>query len=142
MAEASKRAPAKYADKSSGQPELIPLFNDLKKILSAYAKGNYKVKADKPGHYELYYGKEVEQHGRAYPELSFSSLLIQKGYVGFYFFPIYTNESLKDKLKPELLKTLKGETCFHIKKNDPILLQQIKEGLQYGYEYYSSKGWK
>ena|SRR6478752_2390761 len=142
MAKATKTKPAKYADKSPGQPELVPLFNSIKKLIIPYAKGRYSVKADKPGHYELYYGNEIDHMGRKYPEISFAGLLIQKGYVGFYFFPIYAELSLKNKLNPELLKTLKGKTCFHIKKDDPVLLQQIKEALEIGYEYYTSKGWR
>ncbi len=141
MTKETGRAPVKYADKSDGQPELVSLFNQIKKIIAVYAKGNYALKADSPGHYELYYGKEIEQLGRKYPEILFAGLLIQKGYVGFYFFPIYVNVSLKNKLKPGLLKTLKGKTCFHIKKHDPELLQQIKEALHDGYEYYTSRGW-
>ena len=61
---------------------------------------------------------------------------------GFIFSRYMLILSLKNKLKPELLKTLKGKTCFHIKKEDPVLLQQIKEALQIGYEYYTSNGWR
>jgi hypothetical protein len=141
MAKTTKSKPVKYADKSAGQPELVTLFSKIKKIISAYAGANYTVKADKPGHYELYYGKEVEIAGRQYPELCFAGLLIQKAYVGFYFFPVYIDATLKSKLNAELLKTLKGKTCFHIKKQDDFLLKAIKEALQCGYAYYSSKGW-
>jgi len=99
------------------------------------------VKTDKPGAYELYYGKEIEQQGRTYPELCFTSLLIQKGYVGFYFFPIYVDPLLTKKLDPGFLKNLKGKTCFHIKKGDPETLEQIKNALKTGYQYYLSRGW-
>jgi hypothetical protein len=138
MSEVKKIAAAKYADKSEGQLELLPIFDTLKKLVSGYVKGNFKVIADKPGQYEVYYVKEVEVLGRPYPGLSFASVLIQKGYVGFYFFP--ANE-LKDKLQPELLKTLQGKTCFHIKKNGPVILKQVKDALQIGYDFYQSKGW-
>jgi len=137
-----KSKPVKYSDKSAGQPELVPVFHAIKKLISSYAGGNYKAKADKPGHYELYYEKEVEIQGRIHPELYFASVLIQKGYVGFYFFPVYTNGAVKQKLKPALLKTLKGKTCFHIKHGDPVLLQEIKEALRAGYDFYVSRGWK
>jgi hypothetical protein len=141
MAKTTKTRELKYADKSAGQPELVKIFLALKKILSDYANGNYYVKADKPGQFELYYGKEIVWTGKKYPAICFASLLIQKGYVGFYFFPVYVNDALKQKLKPGLLKTLKGKTCFHIKKADPSILQDINEALQAGYAYYVSKGW-
>ena len=142
MPKETKRQPAKYADKSKEQPELATLFVTIRKSISAYEKKNYEVKASKPGQYELYYGKEIEVQKRKYPEICFASLLIQKGYVGFYFFPIYVDVSLKNRLGAELLKTLKGKTCFHIKKNDPVLLKQIDDALKTGYEFYVSRGWK
>ena len=132
----------KYSDKSEGQPELLILFNEMKELLRPYAKGNYILSGDKPGQYEIYYKKEVEIPGKKFSELMFAGLLIQKGYVGFYFFPIYMDEALKKKIAPELLKCLKGKTCFHIKKNDPQLLTQIKQALRSGVDYYSSQGWK
>lgn len=142
MAKAAKSAPAKYADKSAGQPELLPLFNSIRKLVMTYAKGNYVAKADKPGHYELYYNKEVEQAGKTYPEICFASVLIQKGYVGFYFFPVYVDVSLAKELDAELLKTLKGKTCFHIRAKDSGVLNAIRDALKTGYRYYQSKGWK
>lgn len=142
MAKTSKSAPAKYADKSAGQPELLPVFDAIKKLVSVYAEGNYSVQADAPGHYELYYDRPVEVSGKHYPEVSFASVLIQKGYVGFYFFPIYINSLLKEKLAPELVQTLKGKSCFHIKKTGPVVLDQLKETLRAGYHYYQTMGWK
>jgi hypothetical protein len=141
MATTKKRAAAKYADKSAGQPELKPIFDKLRKLVSSYEKGNFRSKADKPGHYELYYDKEVEVAGRKYPELSFASVLIQKGYVGFYFFPIYVDEGFKKKVGAGLLKTLKGKTCFHIKNDDKTLFDQVKQALSDGYEEYKKNGW-
>lgn len=138
---AKKSAPAKYEDKSALQPELRPIFDKIRKMIAAYAKGNYRAKADKPGHYELYYDKEVELAGRKYPELSFAAALVQKGYVGFYFLPGYVDGSLKDKIGAELLKTLKGKTCFYIKKDDGVLFKQIKEALALGYDDFKKMGW-
>ena len=142
MATKKKSAPAKYADKSAGQPELKPLFDKLRKLVAAYEKGNYRAKADKPGQYELYYDKEVEVAGRKYPELGFAGVLIQKGYVGFYFFPVYLDESFKEQIGAELLKTLKGKTCFHIKKDDEVIFSQVKEALAGGWQDYQQRGWR
>jgi hypothetical protein len=132
----------KYSDKSKGQPELVILFDAMKEIMRPYAKGNFVIHEDKPGNYGIYYNKEVEMFGKKYPELMLASLLIQKGYVGFYFFPIYVDEGLKKKLAPELLKCLKGKTCFYLKKNDPQLLKQAGQALRTGVEYFKSRGWK
>ena len=131
----------KYADKSKGQPALVDLFQDIKEILRPFAHGNYKINADKPGYFEIYYKKEVEILGKSHPELLFVSLLIQKGYIGFYFFPIYIDPGLKDKIPLPLLSCLKGKTCFYLKKKDPQLLIQIEQALQWGVDFYNSKGW-
>ena len=142
MAKASRTKPLKYSDKSAGQPEMDIIFHAIKKIISGFAVGNIVVKSDKPGCFELYYQKETEILGRKYPELSFASLLVQKGYVGFYFFPVYINSALKEKIPPALLQCLKGKTCFHIKNNDPVLFAQIREALDVGREFFISRGWK
>ena len=131
----------KYTDKSKGQPELVLLFSKIKELMQPFVRGNYVLSADKPGHYEIYYRKEVEILGKRYPELLFASMLVQKGYVGFYFFPIYIDEALKQKLGPELFWCLKGKTCFHLKKDDPLLLNQVHEALRVGLDYYNSRGW-
>jgi hypothetical protein len=55
MEKSGKNPPIKYADKSSGQPEPVILFNVLKKSFSEYEKGKYYVSTDKPGINELYY---------------------------------------------------------------------------------------
>jgi len=137
----SRSRPLKYSDKSPGQPEMSVIFDAVKKVLSDFAKGDYFVKSDRPGCFEVYYGKTLKIRGKEFPELGFVSLLVQKGYVGFYFFPVYMNAALKNKLSPELLKCLKGKTCFHIKRNDPTLFSQIKAALDLGYDFYASQGW-
>ena len=142
MPKKSRSRPLKYSDKSPGQPEMSVIFDAIKKVLSDFAIGDYLVKSDRPGCYEVYYGKTLKIRGREFPELGFVSLLVQKGYVGFYFFPVYMNAALKNKLSPELLKCLKGKTCFHIKKNDSALFSQIRAALDLGYDFYASQGWK
>ena len=96
---------------------------------------------NQPGGYSLLSDKTVEVAGRQRNDIFFAGVLVQKGYVGFYFMPVYTDPSLKNKLHPDLLKCLKGKTCFHIKKNDPALMQHVKAALKTGYEDYKAKGW-
>ena len=142
MAKVSQKKSIKYEDKSEGQPTLPPLFKELRKMLSKYVKGNYIVRADGPGNYSVYYNKEVVISKKTLPELAFATILIQSGYVGFYFFPVYTNPKLLPELPAKLLKLLQGKTCFHIIKEDPALMKDIARALETGYAYYLSKGWK
>jgi len=68
-------------------------------------------------------------------------LIIQKSYVGFYFMPVYTDPETKVFFQPELLRLLKGKSCFHIRKVTPELLAQIDETLERGFKLYQERGW-
>ncbi|MCW3114191.1 MAG: hypothetical protein JWR18_2587 [Segetibacter sp.] len=139
-ASASKTKEIKYADKSPGQPQLVQIFDTIKAIMKPYVKGSIEEAGEKPGLYGLISKKPFETDGRKFDEVYFAGIIVQKGYVGFYYMPIYCYETLKSQLKPELLKCLKGKTCFYIKKNDPVLFKQIDEALAVGYESYQKRG--
>ena len=131
----------KYADKSAGQPELVLIFDEIKRLMAPYAKGPLVLRGGSDGQIGLVTNKPVVIEGRKRDELWFVSALVQKGYVGFYYMPVYMNEPVRRQLKPELLKTLKGKACFHIRKADPVLLDQIKEALDIGVAAYKKMGW-
>lgn len=131
----------KYADKSAGQPELLLIFEAIKKMLATYDKKRQLVlHAATGGQANLVSHKTVEVAGRVREEIWFASALIQKGYVGFYYMPIYMNDPLKREISPDLLKCLKGKACFHIKKNDPALLKEIDKALKIGYKGFIDRG--
>ncbi|WP_431215678.1 hypothetical protein ACQ86N_14000 [Puia sp. P3] len=131
----------KYSDKSAGQPALTLVFDEIKKLMIPYAKDSLVLKGGTDGQIALITNKPVVIQGRKRNELWFVSMLIQKGYVGFYYMPVYMNEPVRRQLQPELLKTLKGKACFHIKNTDPPLLAQIEEALRIGYNAYKKMGW-
>ena len=130
-----------YSDKSLGQPQLLPIFEEIKNMLAAYEKGTLKLLGGSEGKVGLVSKKPVEILGRTRDELWFASALVQKGYVGFYYMPVYTNPSIKKLIKPELLKCLKGKSCFYIKKFDQEIFSQIKEALAIGHKEWSHRGW-
>jgi hypothetical protein len=140
-ATSGKDRPVKYADKSAGQPDMIILFEELKKLIAPYAKGTMVERGDFMSTYGLWSDKEIEIGARKMPDVYFAGLMIQKGYVGFYFMPVYSNPKLKDELHPDLAKCLKGKSCFHIKKNDPALMQHVKEALKIGLADFKKKNW-
>ena len=119
---------------------LPEIFNTLKPLLAAYAPP-FSPKRDEPGYYDLWSIKDLVIEGRKRSEIYFGALIIQKSYVGFYFMPVYTNADLKPVFAPELLKLLKGKSCFHIKKLTPELLEHIKSALATGFEIYQQRGW-
>jgi len=131
----------KYSDKSPGQPQLIPIFEEIKKMLTPYEKGTMKLFGGSDGKVALVSKKSIEILGRKRDELWFASALIQKGYVGFYYMPVNGDPSIKKLIKPELLKCLKGKACFYIKKADEEIFSQIKEALAIGYKEWHQRGW-
>jgi len=130
----------KYSDKSGDQPELIPVFNEIKKLLLPYGKGKINVRGGTGGQIALVSEHPVEIEGKIRNEWWFAAALIQRGYVGFYFMPVKTDKEKKEVFKPELLKCLKGKSCFHIKTMDTVILKQIEEALEKGYDASRRKG--
>lgn len=120
--------------------DLIVVFKKLKSILKEY-ESQLTVRADFDSRYELWSEKDVIIGGEKRKEVFFTALIIQSSYVGFYFMPVYTNRDLKKVFGPELLATLKGKSCFHIKKVVAILLRQIKSALKKGFSEYKKNGW-
>jgi hypothetical protein len=132
----------KYADKSAGQTALVELFEAIKKIMEPYhKKRNLILHTDTGGQANLVSHKPVEIKGKLRKELWFVSALIQKGYVGFYYTPVSTQGDLSKHFSEGFVKSLKGKSCFHIKKKDPVLLKDIEKAIQLGFDTYVLKGW-
>ena len=73
-------------------------------------------------------------------EISFTTALIQKGYVGFYFMPVYTESDMVKVFGTDLLICLKGKSCFHLKNFDKKIFKEIEVALSKGYEIYKKNG--
>lgn len=138
----AKKAPLKKSSfPKPDMPKLLEVFEVLKKLMKKY-EPPFNARVDIQGKYDLWSEKPVEAYGRRYDSMSFSSLIIQTGYVGFYFMPIYSEPAKLGKLfKPELMKLLKGKACFHVKQLTPELEAQIRYALEVGYKEYKEKGW-
>ena len=132
----------KYADKSAGQPELLVIFEAIKKMAQPFhGKGDMIMHADTGGQFNLVNHKPVVIAGRERKELWFISALVQKGYVGFYYMPINSGGDMRKQFSPEFMKLLKGKACFHIKKNDPAIMKEVEKAFKLGYKTYKDKGW-
>ena len=121
-------------------PDLIPLFDEVKALLEPFA-GHFTVRRNEPGAYDLWSERDLVIDGRKRREVFFAGLLIQKDYVGFYFMPVYTEPEMKGVFGPELLALLKGKSCFYIKRLTPEIRTQVQEALAAGYELYVQRGW-
>ena len=122
------------------ETNLKEIYGRLKKMLKMY-ENPLMPKFDLDSKYDLWSFKDLMFEGRKRKEMYFAGLIIQSSYVGFYFMPVYTDVTIKKFIKPELLNTLKGKSCFHIKKLDDFLELQISEVLDRGYELYKNRGW-
>lgn len=120
--------------------DLPGIFAALKDLLKAY-QPPFSPKTDREGYFDLWSFKSVVFAGRKRKEIFFAGIIIQKGYVGFYFMPVYVEAEVKTTFSPELLALLKGKSCFHIKKLDETLVFQIQNALKTGFEVYRRNEW-
>jgi hypothetical protein len=123
--------------------DLQDIFRRLRRVLERHSppfverSGTVKGKDD----YHLWSERDVEVAGRPRKEVYFAGLIVQKGYVGFYYMPVYTAPERKELFEPELLQLLKGKSCFHVRKLDDDLLGQIDDAVQAGHDLYRERGW-
>lgn len=73
--------------------------------------------------------------------VTMASLILQKGYVGFHYVPVYMEPRLRAELSPKLVKLLKGKSCFHITKLDEGLRKDVEHALEQGRKYFQGRGW-
>jgi hypothetical protein len=134
------------ASKPPKSAQLAAIYDSLEDLLSSFApplevfsrkvrnKRDMAIRVPKPvviG--KAYGGKPVH--------VDLAALILQKGYVGFYFMPAYIDPGLGKKLAPTLMKLLKGKTCFHVTKLDAAQIANIKFALEEGVKCYTQKGW-
>ena len=120
--------------------ELRPIFEALKALLKAY-EPPFTATIDTEWRYELWSKKPVGIDGRKRKEVYFGGLIIQSTYVGLYYMPMYAHEDLKAVFAPDLLKLLKGKSCFHVKALTPELTEHIRAALELGFRRYQQNGW-
>lgn len=124
------------------QEDLLDIFKAVKAEIAPYERGTITARVDTDGKYDLWSEKELtDPLGKRRTEMAFAALIIQSGYVGFYFMPVYSSDAMKEAIHPDLLKLLKGKACFHIKTVTPELLTHIADALSKGYSGYKERGW-
>src|SRR5260221_6065746 len=111
------------------------IFQQLKKVITEYAPP-LSAKKQTEKEYYLYSIKDFELAGRKYNEICFAGVVIHKQFVSFYFFPLYSHPQYFKDIPAALRKCLKGKSCFSIKKMDMVILKQIEQLLQRGFDLY------
>lgn len=95
-----------------------------------------RLKVNKETQFEVSGAKEVMQGKQMVDGFFFASLVPKPKDVRLYYFPIYTHAKEFEHISPELRKSLKGKSCFHIKKLSPELEKEIKQMVEKGVELY------
>jgi hypothetical protein len=119
----------------SKQNSLESVYEELHELLSDYAppfvlkEGTVKGKRDL--HLQAPQPVIVPGAYSGSPKtVGMASIILQKGYVGLYFLPIYLEPGLAKKLSPELRKLLKGKTCFYVRRLTPELKKDVRAALE------------
>ncbi len=118
------------------------IFSKLKKALEDCCPPMVIVKQSDMG-MELMGNKPVPYgySKKMVPGMYFSSAVVRKDMISFYFFPIYGNVEAFSGLAPTLFKSLKGKTCFNFKKAEQVDEKELAALLNKGVEVWIKMGY-
>lgn len=121
--------------------DFVEIFQTIRASLQPYATVGFSNRVNSETSFDLWSDKNVVIEGKKRNEVFFASVMIQKEHVGFYYMPVYAEPDMKKIFNPNLLKLLKGKSCFHIKKLDDELMSEIEDALAAGFRLYKERGW-
>ncbi|WP_316788151.1 hypothetical protein [Pedobacter frigoris] len=121
--------------------DFVEIFQTIRAVMQPYTVQGFTNRINSETDYDLWSEKQVLIEGKKRNEVYFAAVMIKKGHVGFYYMPVYVESEMKEIFDPELLKLLKGKSCFHISKLDDVLLMHIENALAAGFKLYKEKGW-
>ncbi|MDP6908470.1 MAG: hypothetical protein QF371_03140 [Flavobacteriales bacterium] len=96
-----------------------------------------RIRKDNPQTFEVCGTKEAMQGKKKVDGYYFGSVVPKPKDIRLYYFPIYTHVN-EFSLSDELKKSLKGKSCFHIKKLSPEMEKEIGEMVMKGVELYQN----
>ena len=80
--------------------------------------------------------KQVMQGKQKVEGFYFASVVPKPKDIRFYFFPIYTHPKQFEMLSQAMQKCLKGKSCFHFKKMDEALINELSNMVALGVQLY------
>jgi hypothetical protein len=75
------------------------------------------------------------------PGMFFLSVFVRKDMISFHFFPIYMNREIFEPLIPNMIKLLKGKSCFNFKKSEQVDEKELSALLKKGVEAWKKNGY-
>jgi len=121
--------------------DLIEIFQTIRAAMQPFEALGFNSRINSDMEYDLWSDKNVVLLGKQRNEIYFAGLKIMKSSVTLHFMLIYTNPEVKDLLHPDLLKLLKGKSCFHFKKLDEVMMEHVAVALDLGYKAYKQNEW-
>jgi len=119
--------------------EITALRDKLVAALKRH-EASFKITADTPEKFEVTGTIEAMQGKKKVDGIYFASLVPKPKDVRLYFFPTYTHAAEMQDMPENLKKCLKGKSCFHIKKLDAELENDIRAMIDKGVGLYQRDG--
>lgn len=116
--------------------DFIPVFCDLRKILTPYA--NLLV-LEKDTDDEFYLNTRFVMKNRK--PMYFGSVKTLKNYVIFHLMPIYVFPELLAGISPSLKRRMQGKLCFNFKSLNDTLFSEIAVLTESEYSTYKKTGY-
>ncbi len=118
------------------------IYNKLRKTLEKYSPPMVASPANSPHGFSLMGNKPVPYgyDKKIIPGMFFAAIAHRKDSVTFHFFPIYMNTKLGEEA-PNLIKCLKGKTCFHFKKEEQVNEKELNALLKSGVKAWKKAGY-
>ena len=95
-----------------------------------------QIRKDNTSVFEVAGTIEVMQGKQKVDGYYFGSVVPKPNDIRLYYFPIYTHPQAFNFISADLRKCLKGKSCFHIKKLDGMLENEIDHMIAKGVELY------
>ena len=123
---------------------MVKDIKQIQEILSGLLKehiGPLRIRKENEQVLELCGTIETMQGKQKVDGIYFASVVPKPKDIRLYFFPIYTHKDAIGSLSEDLSKMLKGKSCFHIKRLDDTLIQEISTMISKGVSTYQAAGW-
>ncbi|MDZ7848238.1 MAG: hypothetical protein U5L96_16610 [Owenweeksia sp.] len=122
------------------RPDVKEMREKLTSLLMDH-QGLLEVAEDSPEKFEVQGTVPTMQGKKQVDGIYFASVVPKPKDVRLYFFPIYTHAAdFKGQLPQALRKSLKGKSCFHLKKIDEEQEQNLRQLITRGVELYKKDG--
>jgi len=114
-------------------------FETLRNILLEHIPP-LRISSESSEHLTLNGNVETMQGRQKVDGIFFATIQKKEKDIRLYFFPVYTHEKAFSEMSVNLRKLLKGKSCFHIKKLDAPLKEEIQKIIMDGVREYKNAG--